>query len=75
VYEYIQGWFPEQFSGSRRLSEQLLESQAAIGQPEQSFCRGFSQFDSDFIEESRNFNLDILHKKTTKKIVKPSALI
>jgi hypothetical protein len=58
----------------------LFESQAAFGttfrytggykNPDQTLWRGFleafSQLVSDFIEASRNFILDFLHKKTAK---------
>jgi hypothetical protein len=51
-----------------RLSEQLLKSQTVNGKLEQPPRRGllerFSQFVNDFIKASRNFILDILHKKT-----------
>jgi hypothetical protein len=50
----------------RWLLEQILESQAAIGKPEKASCswllEGFSQLLTDFIKESRNFILDVLHK-------------
>ncbi len=53
-----------------QLSEQLLQTQAAMGKPEQAggsgLLEGFSQLVSDFIETSRNFILDFLHKKTDK---------
>jgi hypothetical protein len=53
-----------------QLSEQLLQTQAAMGKPEQAggsgLLEGFSQLVSDFIETSRNFLLDFLHKKTDK---------
>jgi hypothetical protein len=51
--------FLNNFQDHRRLTEQLLESQAAIGKPEQAFWRGlllegFSQLVSDFVEASKN---------------------
>jgi hypothetical protein len=49
------------------LSEQLLKSQAVLGNLEQAprrgLLEGFSQFVNDFIKASRNVILDILHKK------------
>jgi hypothetical protein len=59
------------FRDHRGLQEQLLESQAAIGKPEKVSCSwllaGFLQLLTDFIEASRNFILDIIHKKADKK--------
>jgi hypothetical protein len=67
---FINSRLSEPFSGSRQVSEQLLETQAANRTPEHDVGRklleGISLFVSDFIETSRNFNLDFLHKKTTK---------
>jgi hypothetical protein len=58
-------------------SEQLLESQAAIGKPETSFLGRvtgrISKIVSDFIEVKRNFILDFLHKKTAKNLKTISA--
>jgi hypothetical protein len=57
--------FQNNFQDHRRLSQQLLESQAAIGTPEQASWRkvlaGFSLLVSDFKESSENFILDFLH--------------
>jgi hypothetical protein len=62
--------FRNNFEDHRRVTEQLLETQAAIRKPEQALWRGLlegiSQIVSDFIEASRNFYLDFLYKKTTK---------
>jgi hypothetical protein len=66
---YIHSRLSEQFSGSQGVTEQLLETQAAIRKPEKALWRllkGISQLLSDFIEASKNFNLEFLHKKTTK---------
>jgi hypothetical protein len=56
---YIHGRLSEQFQNKRRLSEQLLESQAALGEQEKAHGRGLlegrSQLVSDIIEASRNF--------------------
>jgi hypothetical protein len=53
-----------------RLSEQLLETKAAIRMPEQDLgsglLEGFSQLVSEFLEASRNFIFDFLHKKTAQ---------
>jgi hypothetical protein len=51
----------------RRLSEQLFESQTAIGRtklPEEVFGKNFTI--RNFIEASRNCILDFLHKKAAK---------
>jgi hypothetical protein len=62
--------FQNNFEDHMRLSEQLLVSQAAIGKPEQArligLLEGLFLFVSDFIEASRNFSLDFLHRKTDK---------
>jgi hypothetical protein len=46
--------------------KQLQKSQAAFGKQEQAFSRelleGFSQFVTVFIEASKNFIFDVLHK-------------
>jgi hypothetical protein len=67
---YIHCRISEQYQNHKRLSEQLLESQAAIGKPEQATRRelleGFSQLVSDFLEVSRNYILENFHKKTAK---------
>jgi hypothetical protein len=63
-----------------RLSEQFSESQAGFGttfkgtggyqkagtNSMKRLLEGISQLGSDFIEASRNFILDFLHKKTTE---------
>jgi hypothetical protein len=58
------------FQGHRRLSEQLLETPAAIRKPKQALWRGllegFLQLVNAFIEAERNFILDLLQKKTAK---------
>ncbi len=62
--------FRNNFQDHRRVTVQLLETQAAIRKPEQALWRGLlvgiSQIVSDFIEASRNFDSVFLHKKTTK---------
>ncbi len=61
-------WKP--FRITSEFSEQLLKAQAAIRKPKQALWRGLlegiSQLVSDFIEASRNFILNFLHKKTTE---------
>jgi hypothetical protein len=52
--------------------ETTLESQTAIGKPEQApflieLLEGCLQLISDFIEASRNITLDFLNKMTAKK--------
>ncbi len=56
--------FRNNFQDHRRVTEQLLETQAVIRKPEQGILELISQLVSDFIEVSRTFNLDFLHKKT-----------
>jgi hypothetical protein len=51
--------------------EQFSGSQAAFGKkihkvPTEGLLEGFSQLESHFIAVSRNFMLDVLHKKTAK---------
>jgi hypothetical protein len=62
--------FWNNFQDHRRLSGQLLVSQAAVGKLEQASWRdlleGFLQLVSDFIEASRNCIVDVLLKKTAK---------
>jgi hypothetical protein len=63
--------FRNNFQEDGRVKEQLLETQAAIRKPEQALWRGLLEgisklLVSDFIEASRNFGFDFLHKKTTK---------
>jgi hypothetical protein len=50
--------------GSQAALEQLLDSQAAIGKPEQALCKGLLEVFSQLV--SRNFKLDFLYKKTAK---------
>jgi hypothetical protein len=53
--------FRKKYQDHRRLSEQLLQSQAIL-KMEQASCKlleGFSQLVSDFIEASRNFSWDL----------------
>ncbi len=59
----LTGWFfpvyfRNNFQDHRRLSEQLLESQAANGKPEQvlkGLLEGFLKLETDFIEASRSW--------------------
>jgi hypothetical protein len=67
---YIHDGLSEQFL--HVALETALESQAAIGKPEQApflieLLEGCLQFISDFIEANRNITLDFLHKKKAKK--------
>ncbi len=70
---YIHSRLSEQFSESQVgfWIWTVLEAQAAIRKPEQALWRGLlegiSQLVIDFLEASRNFILEFLHKKTTKK--------
>jgi hypothetical protein len=61
--------FRNNFQDHRWVTEQPLETHAAIRIPEQDLCRGLleeiSQLVSDFIEERINFTLDFLPKKRT----------
>jgi hypothetical protein len=63
---YIQSGLSEQFSGSQA---GYGTNFGDTGDYQKAGTRGlleeFSQLINDFIETSRNFNLDFLHKKTT----------
>ncbi len=66
---FIAGLREDNFQDHRQLPEQLLESQAANGEPEQvlkGLLEGFSKLESDFIEASRN--LDFFHIQTAKNV-------
>jgi hypothetical protein len=64
---FIHGWLLEQFSGSQAAFGITLKVTGGY----QASCRVLQEeFSSDFIEKSRNFNLDVLHKKTVKNCKK-----
>ncbi len=61
------GFSLNNFQDNRQLSEQLLESQAAGTSFLNRVTGRFLQSVTDHMEASRNFILDILHKKTAKR--------
>ncbi len=67
---HVLAGFRNGFQVDRRLPEQFLASQAAIGKQEQAsrngLLEGFSKLVSDFIEASKNFSFDILHYERVK---------
>jgi hypothetical protein len=67
---YIQSRLSEQFSGSQADYRTTFRDTGGYQKTGTSSLnrvteKGISQLESDFLEPSRNFNFDFLHKKTT----------
>jgi hypothetical protein len=67
--------FRNNFQDQRRVTEQLLETQAALRKPEHALWRGLlkgiSQLVSDSYKQAENLIWILLHKKDIMKSLKP----